>query len=124
MLSKTLNRAATIGIVALVPFIAAGASVAAQNPHATHHDDLGKRFLSAFEVPAGATKTLIPGGESQTYRVCTSAENSAPVSVHYDANKTMALNPGKCQNFETSQLTVSYSAKAGAAHGTYKRGVM
>ena len=115
MLSKTLRRAATLGVVALLPLAAATAATAAQ------HDSLASRLQWRFEVPAGASRILIPGGQQNPYNVCASSGNSGPVSVHYGASATQTLSPGKCQTFETGALSIENLAKAGTAYGTYQR---
>lgn len=124
MLSKTLRRAATLGVAALVPIVAANVAMAANNHEVAHHDDHDRRLQSSFEVPAGATKTLIPGGEIDPYRVCASPDNVGYLWIHFGQHTEQALRPGQCQTFETSKLTIANPAKIGNAYGTYRRAIL
>jgi len=128
MLPKTFRRAAAVSLVALAPLVAANAALAADTDsaiqHGSRHDDLGRRLLSEFEVPAGATKAIIVGGEPEMYRVCADAQNKGSVSVHFEPNKQKALSPGQCEQFETGKLSIENSAKTGTAYGTYQGGLL
>ena len=123
-LLKTFGHAAVLSIVAFAPMLmaldTATANQGSQDSLAGVSGGMHSRS-GDYKVPAGETKPMVILTKPGYFRVCAASENAATISVHLDKKTTEALPAGKCENFKAAEIDIQNPAKAGVAHGTFRR---